>query len=151
MDVATSLPVIKTTIMRTLITCLLILFSGVIVAQDKPVKIVFDVTSADEGTHQSTIRHVKFMSEAYPDSEFEVVMYSKAMNMVLADKSSVAADIMKLAAEENVSFKICQGTMNRYKVEKDQLVQGVEVVPDGILEIIQRQAEGWGYIKEAHQ
>jgi intracellular sulfur oxidation DsrE/DsrF family protein len=41
--------------------------------------------------------------------------------------------------------------MNRYKVEKDQLVEGVEVVPDGILEIIQRQAEGWGYIKEAHQ
>lgn len=129
----------------------MILLGGVIVAQEKPVKIVFDVTSADEGTHQSTIRHVKFMSEAYPDSEFEVVMYSKAMNMVLADKSSVTQDIEQLAAEGNVSFKICQGTMNRYKVSEDQLIKGVDVVPDGILEIIQKQAEGWGYIKEAHQ
>lgn len=137
--------------MRKLLLILGLLITGVIGAQEKPVKIVFDVTSADEGTHQSTIRHVKFMSEAYPESEFEVVMYSKAMNMVLADKSSVATEIMKLAAEDNVSFKICQGTMNRYKVQKDQLVEGVDVVPDGILEIIQRQAEGWGYIKEAHQ
>ncbi len=137
--------------MKKLITLIMVLMAGFVMAQDKPVKIVFDVTSADEGTHQSTIRHVKFMSEAYPTSEFEVVMYSKAMNMVLADKSSVAGDIEKLAAQGNVSFKICQGTMNRYKVSEDQLVKGVETVPDGILEIIQKQAEGWGYIKEAHQ
>ncbi|PQB04855.1 DsrE family protein [Aureitalea marina] len=137
--------------MRKFVSVLMLLIGGLVMAQEKPVKIVFDVTSADEGTHQSTIRHVKFMSEAYPESEFEVVMYSKAMNMVLADKSSVAKDIETLAAEGNVSFKICQGTMNRYKVSEDQLIKGVDVVPDGILEIIQKQAEGWGYIKEAHQ
>ena len=129
---------------------MLILFSGVIVAQDKPVKIVFDVTSADEGTHQSTIRHVKFMSEAYPDSEFEVVMYSKAMNMVLPDKSVVAKEVEELAKLENVSFVICEGTMKRYDVKKEDLIEGVQTVPDGILEIITKQAEGWGYIKEAH-
>jgi uncharacterized protein len=40
--------------------------------------------------------------------------------------------------------------MKRYKVNESQLIVGVEIVPDGILEIVQRQAEGWGYIKEAH-
>jgi len=120
-------------------------------AQDKPVKIVFDVTSADEATHKSTIRHVKFMSEAYPNSEFEVVGYSGSLNMFLADKSSVKEDIETLAKNNNVKFRVCAATMKRHSASADDLVTGVESVPDGILEIAMRQAEGWGYIKEAHQ
>ena len=58
-------------------------------------------------------------------------------------------DIEKLAKKENVSFKICAGTMNRYEVKKGQLIKGVDVVPDGIVEIVTKQAEGWGYIKES--
>jgi intracellular sulfur oxidation DsrE/DsrF family protein len=130
---------------------LAIICTSVLWSQEKEVKIVFDVTSADEATHQSAIRHIKLMSKAYPDSEFEMVMYSKAMNMVLADKSTVAADIEELAEKANVSFKICAGTMKRYDTKKEQLVKGVEVVPDGIIEIVTKQSEGWGYIKEAHQ
>jgi intracellular sulfur oxidation DsrE/DsrF family protein len=39
--------------------------------------------------------------------------------------------------------------MKRHKVDVSQLIPGVTTVPDGILEIIKRQSEGWGYIKEA--
>jgi intracellular sulfur oxidation DsrE/DsrF family protein len=37
--------------------------------------------------------------------------------------------------------------MQRYNIDKSQLIPGVEVVPDGIYEIITKQREGWGYIK----
>ena len=117
-------------------------------AQDKPVKIVFDVTSADEKVHQSTMRHVKMMSQAYPESEFQVVMYSGSIDMVLQAKSSVKVDMEALADNNNVKFVICEGTMKRHKIDTSQLIKGVTTVPDGILEIIQKQAEGWGYIKE---
>lgn len=119
-------------------------------AQDKPVKIVFDVTSQDEKAHQSTMRHVKMMSEAYPESEFEVVVYGGAIAMVLQENSSVADDITQLKDNDNVSFKVCEGTMKRRQVDKSQLLPGVSTVPDGILEIVNKQGEGWGYIKEAH-
>jgi intracellular sulfur oxidation DsrE/DsrF family protein len=118
------------------------------IAQEKPVKIVFDVTSDNTKVHQSTMRHVKAMSKAYPDSQFEVVMYSGAMDMVLKGKSSVEDDMKALAGNDNVSFVICQGTMKRHEVDESELIEGVTTVPDGILEIIEKQAEGWGYIKE---
>ena len=117
-------------------------------AQEKPVKIVFDVTSNDTSVHESTIRHVKAMSAAYPDSEFEVVMYSGSINMVLKDKSTVAEDMEALAKNENISFVICQGTMKRHKIDTSELIPGVASVPDGILEIVEKQSQGWGYIKE---
>ncbi|GAA3553136.1 hypothetical protein GCM10022395_00850 [Snuella lapsa] len=117
-------------------------------AQEKPVKIVFDVTSSDNAVHKSTIRHVKAMSNAYPDSKFEVVMYSGAMEMVLKDKSVVAEDLAMLAKKDNIDFVICEGTMKRHKTDASQLIEGVRSVPDGILEIVNKQKEGWGYIKE---
>ncbi len=119
------------------------------IAQEKPVKIVFDVTSADEAVHQTAIRHVKMMAAAYPDSEFEVVIYSGAIAMVTDGKSSVQEDIIALNNNENVQFKVCEGTMKRKGITTDELVPGVGTVPDGILEIVTKQGQGWGYIKEA--
>ena len=135
--------------MKKYVVLLLVFFFAInLSAQEKPVKIVFDVTSSNVKVHQSTMRHVKFMSEAYPDSKFEVVMYSGSIDMVLKAKSSVAVDMESLAKNGNVSFVVCEGTMKRHKIDTSQLISGVTTVPDGILEIIMKQAEGWGYIKE---
>ncbi|MFC4872809.1 hypothetical protein [Negadavirga shengliensis] len=120
-------------------------------AQTDPVKVVFDVTSGDAATHAATLRHVKFMAETYADAEFEVVVYGGALPMVLQEHSSVAGDILEFEGHERVSFVVCEGTMKRYETEKSQLIPGVSTVPDGILEIVIKQGEGWGYIKEAHK
>lgn len=136
--------------MKTIIN-LIFVFAFVLTAnsQEKPVKIVFDVTTGNTNVHGSTVRHVKFMSQAYPESKFQVVLYSGSYEMVLKEKSTVAKDIESLAKNENISFVLCQATMKRHKIKPDDLIPGVTSVPDGILEIIIKQAEGWGYIKEA--
>ncbi len=123
------------------------IYSGL--AQEIPIKIVFDVTSPNEKVHQAAIRHAKAMAKAYPNSQFEVVVYSGAIDMVLDGKSSVQEDIESLADHANVKIVVCQGTMKRYKVDQSQIITGVESVEDGIVEIVERQNEGWGYIKEA--
>lgn len=114
------------------------------------VKVVFDVTSGDEKIHQSTMRHVKMMSNAYPDSEFEVVVYSSALNMMLNDKSVVRSEVEEVLKNDNVSFNVCAMTLKRKEMKKSDLISGVGTVPDGIIEIINKQKEGWGYIKEAN-
>lgn len=119
-------------------------------AQTDPINIVFDVTSADAKVHQSTVRHVSVMAKNYPKAKFEVVIYSGALDMILKDKSSVASEIETLLKNENVSFVACQMTLDRHKVEPGQLVSGVGSVPDGILELVTKQRQGWGYIKEAN-
>ena len=130
---------------------LLFLFCAhALVAQQKPVKIVFDITSKDTLTHQAVLRHVTGMAKSYPNSQFEVVIYGGALPMVLKDKSAVSSAIQQLSGNKQVSFKVCEQTMKRYNADKSQLLPGVVTVADGILEIVERQSEGWGYIKEAH-
>lgn len=130
--------------------CFVLLFTpAVALAQTKPVKIVFDVTSKDTLTHQAVLRHVEGMAKAYPDAMLEVVIYGNAWPMAVKGKTS--SDMVgKLSQEQNISFKVCGITMERYKVAESDLVAGVEVVPDAIIQIVTRQGEGWGYIKESH-
>ena len=136
--------------MRTLLFVLFTISSLCALSQAKPIKVVFDVTSGDTLTHQAVMRHVSEMAKAYPQSSFEVVVYGNAMPMFVKGKSTVAKAIQKLETNPNVSFKVCEQTMVRYKVDKSQLVTNVGTVADGILEIVNKQSEGWGYIKEAH-
>lgn len=137
--------------MKNIVVVILLLIGGLVHAQENPIKVVFDVTSSDPATHASTVRHVKLMSQAYPDSEFEIVGYSGSLNMFLADKSTVKEDMEALMKNENVKVRICAATMKRHEATEDDLIEGVKSVPDGIMEIITLQQQGWGYIKEAHQ
>ena len=134
--------------MKNIIIFPLLLFVFNVWGQTKPVKIVFDVTSKDEAVHKTAIRHVQLMSAAYPDSEFEVVVYGDALSMVLKNNSSVSEDIIKLEGQKNVSILVCEGSMKRHGVDMSQLLPAVGTTPDGILEIVNKQSEGWGYIKE---
>jgi hypothetical protein len=136
--------------MWKIVTLLLLAGSFKMMAQTKPVKIVFDVTSQDTLIHQATLRHVSGMAKAYPQSIFEVVIYGGAISMVQNGKSTVAKNMKLLENNPNVSFKVCEETMKRYNITKAQLLPMVATVPDAIIEIVNKQSEGWGYIKEAH-
>ena len=131
-------------------SCLLVLLPLFVLAQPEPVKILFDVTSDDSLVHQTAVRHVELMAAAYPQSQFEVVIYGKAISMALKDKSTVTKTVQKLADNPNVSFKVCEATMKRYNVDRSKLLPSMATVPDAIMEIVLKQGEGWGYIKEAH-
>lgn len=119
-----------------------------VLSQAKPVKIVFDITSSDTLAHQAAVRHVSGMAKTYPDSKFEVVIYGGALPMVVKGKSTVAKSIQALESNKNVSFKACAVTMKRYNIEPSQLLPSTEIVPDAIMELVTKQSEGWGYIKE---
>src|SRR5258708_37311705 len=115
--------------MKKLLTVVLLTLVIEATSQTKPVKIVFDVTSADSLTHQAVLRHVSLMATAYPQSSFEVVVYGSAMPMFVKGKSTVAAAIQKLEAITKVSFKVCEQTIARYKVGTSLSIPNLATVP----------------------
>lgn len=127
----------------------LLCFSSLLQAQ-KDYKVVFDLTSRDSVDHKNIIRWLNEITAAEPNANLEVVLYGKSLDMVTKDKSVVSNAVQQLASKPNVSFKVCAIAMKNNNVDKGQLIRGVQVVPDGIYEIIAKQKEGWGYIKASH-
>jgi len=133
-----------------LVTAALALVSGFAFSQTKSVRLVLDVTSPDTLTHQAVVRHVEGMASNYCESNFEVVVYGKAINMLVKNKTTVSDGVTNALAHKNVTFAICAVAMKRNTVEAKDLIPGVTIVPDALMELAIKQGEGWSYIKEAH-
>jgi len=129
---------------------MLAVLTSFIHAQTADYKVVFDLTSKDTLNHRTVVREANLIKESNSNANIEVVVYGEGLDLVLKDKSTQAAAVQQLINDKKVSFKVCAMTMKRNNIDKSQLLPGVEIVPDGIYEIISKQHEGWGYIKVAH-
>ena len=129
------------------IISLLLLPAFYLQAQTTDYKVVFDLTSKDTMDHKAVIRWINEISRSTPDARLEVVLYGQSLDMVLKNKSVVADEVTKLTTTKNISFKVCGIAMKNHNINTAELLPGVEIVPDGIYEIITKQKQGWGYIK----
>lgn len=133
--------------MKKQLLIFLLLISATALEAQTDYRVVFDMTNKDTMSHKTVIRQASGIAKSSPGAQLEVVVYSGALDMVLKDKSTVASDIENMVKNKQASFKVCAATMKRHNIDASQLIPGVEVVPDGIYEIITKQRAGWGYIK----
>ena len=118
--------------------------------QPKPYKVVFDLTSGDPLDQQAVLRWIKEVHAANPGTEMEVVMFGRGPGLVVSDKTTNAAGVAEAIKDAHAKFAVCAIAMKNQNIEKSQLLPGVDVVPDGIGEIVAKQKAGWGYIKVGH-
>ncbi|MGH2645969.1 MAG: DsrE family protein [Ginsengibacter sp.] len=135
---------------QTLIIAIILLCSNFVFAQKTPYNVVFDMTSDDTVTQKMAIRWISEVVENNPDANVEIVFFGKSLGMVVQGRSIVADAVKSYAEKKNVAFKVCAIAMKSNKIDKSQLLPGVQTVPDGIYEIISKQHDGWGYIKVSH-
>ena len=115
-----------------------------------PYRVVFDLTSRDTLDQKAVLRWIKETSATHPDVQAEVVMYAKGFELVMPERSAFANEVKEAMKNPNVTFRVCAIALKNNQVDKSQLVAGVETVPDGIYEVVEKQQQGWGYIKVMH-
>ncbi len=134
----------------SLCICTMMFISLFVHAQTNNYKVVFDMSSRDSINQQAIVREIGLITGASPDAKLEVVIYGQGLELAIKNRSSQQPGIEKIIASNKASFKVCAMTMKRNNIDSTQLVPGVEIVPDGIYEIISKQQAGWGYIKVGH-
>ena len=136
--------------MKKIFALILLCFAGIATkAQNAPYRVIFDLTSKEPANQQAVIRQVKAIMELRPDATLEVAMYSEGISLVTKENSPHRKDVETLIKDKKVVFKVCGYTLKRKDIAPSALIEGVQVVPDAIYDIITRQKEGWGYIKVA--
>jgi intracellular sulfur oxidation DsrE/DsrF family protein len=129
---------------------LAVLSLGFVRAQRQPYRVVFDLTSRDTLEQKAVLRWLKEVSTSSPDAQMEVVMYAKGFDLVMPERSAYIADVKEAMKNPNVAFKVCAIALKNNNVDKNQLLPGVQTVPDGIHELVMKQQDHWGYIKVMH-
>ncbi|MCM2328441.1 MAG: DsrE family protein [Lysobacter sp.] len=77
--------------------------------------------------------------------DVEVVAYGPGLAM-LKTESAVAQRIQS-ASSQGVGVIACENTMKNTKVDRAQILGGVKFVDAGVVHIMKRQREGWGYVR----
>ena len=118
-----------------------------------PRKFVFPITSADENEISHVLSSVSNVVKFYGVDKCDVVIvaYSKGIKAVLKEPKFFDKEIQKrlksVMMYDSVEFIACNNTMKTYDITEKNLLKDVEVVTAGIVEIIERQLDGYIYIR----
>ena len=135
---------------KNLFTIIILVLCSQISFAQKDYKVVFDLTSGDSLSQAMAVRWLTEVVNAEPTAQVELVMFGKGLPLAVTGKSVVADGVANLVSRKNVNIYVCAVALAAQKIDKSQLLPGVQTVPDGIYEIITKQRQGWGYIKVAH-
>jgi intracellular sulfur oxidation DsrE/DsrF family protein len=75
----------------------------------------------------------------------EIVAFGPGVNMLKAE--SEVGNRINDAVDTGVQVNACQNTMRNFKLSKEDMNARVGYVPSGVVEIMQRQQQGYAYLR----
>lgn len=133
---------------RTLLIVTLLLSSFLVLAQDsvRQHRIVMQLTSGDTLVHKNLMKQFKNMLEASPTLQLELVCHGPGMDLLMTDRSIVAGKVKEFAGK-GITFLACDNTIRERQLDPTKVLAEAGHVKAGIIHIVERQEDGWSYIK----
>ncbi len=110
-------------------------------------KVVIQVSDAEPAKWNLALNNAKNVQEelGVKNVEIEIVAYGPGIGMLKFD--APAASRVGDAVKAGIKVVACENTMRAQKLTKADMNAEVGYVSAGVVEIMQRQAQGWAYIR----
>lgn len=118
-------------------------------SMDNPRKFVFPITKWDRDEVNHILGSANNVIKFYgvDNTEVVIVAYSQGIKALMKYHDVRIEKRVKSLMTYDVEFIACQNTMKTLKIDKKDLLEDVEVVTAGIVELIERQLRGYIYIR----
>lgn len=81
-------------------------------------------------------------------SKIQVLANSEAVKLyIVSEDLNAEITTMKELNSKGVKFVACNNALNSFSIKKENLLDIVDIVPVGVLELINKQSHGYAYIK----
>ena len=113
----------------------------------KPNRVVMQVSDNDPGKWNLALNNAKNLQAdlGAGNVEIEIVAYGPGIGMLKAD--SIVGNRIGDALGQGVKVSACENTMHGQKLVKADMLDGIDYVPAGVVEIMRKQQEGWAYLR----
>jgi intracellular sulfur oxidation DsrE/DsrF family protein len=110
-------------------------------------KIVIQVSDSDTAKWNLALNNAKNIQKdvGADNVVIEIVAFGPGVNMLKAE--SEVANRINDAIDTGVQVNACQNTMRNFKLNKEDMNAKVGYVPSGVVEIMQRQQQGYAYLR----
>jgi intracellular sulfur oxidation DsrE/DsrF family protein len=115
-------------------------------AADKS-KIIIQVSDNDTAKWNLALNNAKNIQKdvGADNVVIEIVAFGPGVNMLKAE--SEVGNRINDAVDTGVQVNACQNTMRNFKLSKEDMNARVGYVPSGVVEIMQRQQQGYAYLR----
>lgn len=110
-------------------------------------RVVMQVSDGDPGKWNLALNNARNLQADLGASnvDIEIVAYGPGIGMLKAE--SVVGNRIQEALGSGVKVMACENTMHAQKLAKDDMLNGIGYVGAGVVEIMQRQQQGWAYLR----
>lgn len=110
-------------------------------------RVVFQVSDNDPVKWNLALNNAKNVQNdlGKGNVEIEIVAYGPGLNMLKAE--SAVAGRVNAALDESVAVVACDNTMHNMKLTNADLIGGIGHVKAGVVQLMERQRQGWNYIR----
>jgi len=110
-------------------------------------KVVVQVSDADPAKWNLALNNVRNLQAdlGAKNVDIEIVAYGPGIGMLKAD--SVVGNRIGEALGAGVKIVACENTMRGQKLNQPDMLEGIAYVKAGVVEIMQRQQQGWTYLR----
>jgi intracellular sulfur oxidation DsrE/DsrF family protein len=116
-------------------------------AAPQKVRVVIQVSDPDPRLWAQAINYTENLRELVGKDNLEAEIVALGQGIGLLKLDSPHATRVSDALKAGVRITACGSTMTRQKLTRDDMLPDIGYAPGGILRIIERQKEGWTYIK----
>jgi len=116
------------------------------VAQTSANRVVMQVSDGDTAKWNLALNNARNLQTALAGKvEIEIVAYGPGIGMLKAD--SIVGNRVHDALASGVKIVACENTMQAQKLAKADMLGGIGYVEAGVVEIMERQQQGWSYLR----
>ena len=108
-------------------------------------KVIFQVSDNDPAKWNLALNNAKNVQKDLKGAQIEIVAYGPGIGMLKAD--SEVANRVSEAADSGMKVVACGNTMKGQKLTKEDMNPKIGYVQAGVVELMDRQMQGYTYIR----
>ena len=110
-------------------------------------KLVVQVSDNDPKKWNLALNNIKNVQDALGKDkvDIELVVYGPGIDMLKMESS--AGNRVNEAVANGIKVVACENTMDAQKLTKADMLKSISYVPAGIIELMQKQQQGYAYIR----
>lgn len=114
-----------------------------------PHRVVLHLNSGDEKVQRGALNNIKNLYQEFSlqNLAVELVVHGAGLPLFIKKSTSFAAELTELRRAYGVSYTACSNTMKTMKVTREDLIDEVGDTVPAIMRLVERQEQGWVYIK----
>ena len=116
---------------------------------DRPHRVVMHLNSGDEKVQRGALNNIRHLYQELGRErlQLELVVHGAGLSLFTKNVTTLGQELAQLKADYGVHYIACSNTMKAMKITRDDLIGEVEDTVPAMVRLMERQEQGWVYIK----